>query len=141
MNIQPTPEPYALNYTVDPKHIDWQGIVDGLYYPFYMEDCRHKYARDVLKYDLFQETEGGINMVLAEYTIRFRRSLKKDDTFKVTCRAYQEPGKRTKLFFDQQIVLGDAVCTEAVFTATCVPRDGGRPFIPESITRILSIGH
>ena len=139
-NETTTPELYSRNYTVDPKHIDWQGIVDGLYYPFYMEDCRHKYVAEFLKYDLEQQTRDGINMVLVEYTIRFRRSLKQGDEFRVTCRGFQEPGKRTKLFFEQKIILGDAICTEAVFTATCVPVAGGRPFIPEFVTRALGAG-
>jgi len=28
---------FAKQYEVDEKHIDFQGVVDGLYYPFYME--------------------------------------------------------------------------------------------------------
>lgn len=125
---------YTRQYQVNPDHVDVQGIVDGLYYPFYLENCRHCYVRDVLSFDIEKEAANGINMVLAEYTLRFRRSLKKGDSFEVTCRGYQEEGKKTKLYFQQQIILGGTVFTDATFIATCVPASGGRPFIPESIT-------
>ena len=129
---------YTRQYQVKPDHIDSQGIVDGLYYPFYLEDCRHHYVRDALNFDINKEAANGINMVLSEYTLKFRKSLKMGDSFEVTCRGYQEEGKRTKLFFHQQIILAGTIYTEATFVATCVPSTGGRPFIPESVVKAIS---
>src|SRR3954467_13500795 len=81
---------YVKEYIVNPEHIDVQGIMDGLYYPFYMEYCRHEFIRDVLGFSLEEEAKKGINMVLSQYTINFVRSLKKDDTFTVTCELFAD---------------------------------------------------
>ncbi len=34
--------------------------------------------------------------------------------------------------------MNNKLYTEAVFTATCVPAAGGRPFLPESIIALLA---
>lgn len=68
---------FTKNFTVDEKHVDFQGVVDGLYYPFYMEWTRHAFMKDELGLDLEQEfTEGRIHMIL-EYTMKFKKSLQK----------------------------------------------------------------
>lgn len=28
---------FCKHYTVEPNHVDFQDVVDGLYYPFYLE--------------------------------------------------------------------------------------------------------
>lgn len=42
---------YSKTYRAKDEHIDIQEIMEGLYYPFYMEDCRHVFIRDVLGFD------------------------------------------------------------------------------------------
>lgn len=39
-------------YSVQEQHIDFQNVVDGLYYPFYMEWARHAYMKEALGLDL-----------------------------------------------------------------------------------------
>src|SRR5471030_228623 len=76
---------FSKQYEVDEAHIDFQGVVDGLYYPFYMEWARHAYMREALRIDIEAEfTQGNLYMVL-EYSMRFRKSLKKGDQVEVTC--------------------------------------------------------
>ncbi|HVK48614.1 MAG TPA: hypothetical protein VM488_12230 [Pseudobacter sp.] len=48
---------YSKTYTVKDEHIDVQNIVDGLYYPFYMEWCRHDFVREVLGFDFEEEPQ------------------------------------------------------------------------------------
>ncbi|WES98738.1 hypothetical protein P2W68_03795 [Chryseobacterium arthrosphaerae] len=42
---------YSKTYRAKDEHIDIQEIMEGLYYPFYMEDCRHVFIRDVPGFD------------------------------------------------------------------------------------------
>ena len=123
---------YSKEYTTDEKHIDVQGVMDGVYYPFYMEDCRHKFAKEILGFDLEENARNGINFVLSEYTLKFLRPLKKDDQFTVTCSVTLDEDK-PKVYFKQAIVKDGKTMTEAVFTATCVLASGGRPFIPDGL--------
>lgn len=128
---------YEMKMPVQDEHIDFQGIVDGLYYPFYFEKCRHQYAKDVIGVDIVEFAKKGLNLVLAEYTLKFRASLKKGDNLTVTCELIPVEGSRTKFGFKQQIICNDKVAAEATFLATCVPTAGGRPFIPEEVQKYL----
>jgi acyl-CoA thioester hydrolase len=129
---------YSKNYTAKAEHIDVQNIMDGLYYPFYMEYCRHDYIREVLGFDFEEEAENGIYMVLSGYKINFLRSLKKDDEFTVTCTLFADPAGLPRLHFKQAIILNGKVMTKAVFTGTCVPATGGRPYLPDSIKGLIA---
>lgn len=124
---------YSRNYTVKEEHIDVQNIMDGLYYPFYMEDCRHAYIREILGFDFETEARNGVYMVLSNYSISFIRSLKKDDQFSVTCTLYKDKAALPKLHFKQSITCNGKVMTRAVFTGTCIPAAGGRPYLPASV--------
>lgn len=128
---------YVKEYTVKPEHIDVQGIMDGLFYPFYMEYCRHAFIKDVLGFSLEEEAEKGVNMVLSQYTIQFLRSLKKDDQFTVTCELFADKSNKPQIHFQQKIMLNGKVVTKAVFSGTCVSATGGRPFLPDAIKEKL----
>lgn len=124
---------YLKTYKVKDEHIDVQGIMDGLYYPFYMEWCRHDFIREVLGFDWAIEAKNGIHMVLSSYSLHFLRSLKKDDVFTVTCAVYKDKAGLPKLHFRQSIVLNNKTITRAVFSGTCISANGGRPYLPASI--------
>lgn len=129
---------YSKTYTVKDEHIDVQNIVDGLYYPFYMEWCRHDFVREVLGFDFEEEAHKGNNMVLSRYTLQFVRSLKKGDTFQVTCSPMLDKSNKAVLHFRQTIMLNNKVVTKAVFSGTCVKAGGGRPFLPEGLLTKLT---
>ncbi|HVK48613.1 MAG TPA: thioesterase family protein [Pseudobacter sp.] len=75
----------------------------------------------------------GNNMVLSRYTLQFVRSLKKGDTFQVTCNPMLDKSNKAVLHFRQTIMLNNKVVTKAVFSGTCVKAGGGRPFLPEGL--------
>ena|SRR5581483_6476895 len=128
---------YSKTYTAKDEHIDFQNIMDGLYYPFYMEDCRHTFIKEVLGFDFIEEAQHGVNMVLSKYTLQFVRSLKKGDEFVVTCSPMVDKNNKTVLHFRQTILLNNKIVTKAVFSGTCVKAGGGRPFLPENLQEKL----
>lgn len=128
---------YTKTYTVKDEHIDVQNIMDGLYYPFYMEYCRHDFIREVLGFDFEKEAHAGVNMVLSKYTLQFVRSLKKGDTFLVTCSPLLDKNNKSVLHFRQTILLNNKVVTKAIFSGTCVKAGGGRPFLPDNLLEKL----
>lgn len=128
---------YSKMYTVKDRYVDFQHIMDGLYYPFYMEYCRHDYIREMLAFDFEAEAKKGVNMVLTKYTMEFVRSLKKDDEFTVTCKLLLDNSKKPVLHFKQAILLNDKIVTRAVFSGTCIKAGGGRPFLPEGLLERL----
>jgi len=128
---------YELTMQVKDEHIDFQGIVDGLYYPYYFEECRHRYVKEVCGVDIVEFAKKGLNLVLAEYTLKFKASLKKDDKIVVVCELVPIEGSRSRIGFFQQIICNDKIAAEANFIATCVPAAGGRPFIPDEFKNYL----
>lgn len=122
---------------VKDEHIDFQGIMDGLYYPFYMEECRHKYIKDIVGVDIIEYAKSGLNLVLSEYTLKFKTSLQKGDIINVTCTLTPYENNKIKFGFDQTIVCNNRVAAEGKFVATCVKSSGGRPFIPDQIQTYL----
>ncbi|PTQ93991.1 acyl-CoA thioester hydrolase [Mucilaginibacter yixingensis] len=129
---------YSKEYIVKSEHIDVQGIMDGLYYPFYMEWCRHAYIKDELGFDFEEEARNGVNMVLSTYTIDFVRSLKKDDLMIVTCELYADGKQLPKIHFKQSILVNGKIMAKAVFSGTCVKSSGGRPYLPETLNDKLA---
>jgi len=126
---------YSQATKVKDEHIDFQGIVDGLYYPHYMEKVRHDFMREANNIDIVKASEEGKNYVLLSYEMRFKNSLKKGDDIDITCEL--KPISALKFGFYQKIIANGKVCAEADFVATCVPSGGGRPFIPDELKAIL----
>jgi acyl-CoA thioester hydrolase len=128
---------YELSYTVKPEHIDFQDIMDGLYYPYYMEDCRHRFVKDILHLDIREEAQRGVNAVLSQYTIRFFRPLRRDDAFVVTCQVSPDESGKPQIHFHQEMLRDGKLIASATFTATFVATSGGRPFLPETLVEQL----
>lgn len=127
---------FSKNYEVEHSHIDFQGVVDGLYYPFYMEWTRHAFMKEALGIDIEEEfAQGKIYMVL-EYSLRFRKSLKKDDRVEVTCQL-EKNEKRNRVNFVQEIKVDGVTYAEATFVATCL--FNGRPSMPEAVLNALAL--
>ncbi len=129
---------FEKTYTAKDEHIDFQGIMDGLHYPFYLEDCRHAYVEDILKFDMKKAATHGINVVLSQYLLKFRRSLSKGDTFTVSCTGHPDKSGKPQFHLKQAIHRDGKLITEALFTATCIKASGGRSFLPDDIVQMVS---
>ncbi|MDE4626701.1 acyl-CoA thioesterase [Klebsiella pneumoniae] len=126
---------FSKMYVVDEDHIDFQGVVDGLYYPFYMEWARHAFMKEALGIDIEEEFTQGRTYMVLDYSLRFRQSLKKGDRMEVTCQRERNV-KRNRVNFYQQIRVEGVICAEATFTATCLLN--GRPSMPEAVMNALA---
>lgn len=126
---------FSKMYDVDEAHIDFQEVVDGLYYPFYMEWTRHAFMKEELGIDIEEEFRQGRMYMVLEYSLRFRQSLKKGDKIEVTCQL-EKNVKRNRVNFYQQIRVNSVTCAEATFTAICLFK--GRPIMPEAVSNALA---
>ena len=124
---------YSLEMKVEESHIDFQNIMDGLYYPFYMEKCRHKYVKDVLDVDIVEYAKNGLNLVLSEFSLKLKSSIKANDLMIVSCELLISECSKIRFAFKQEIRVNDKLAAEGTFYGTCVAATGGRPFIPNEI--------
>lgn len=128
---------FTKEYVILEEHLDFQGVVDGLYYPFYLEWTRHAYMKEHLDIDLEKEfLDGRIHMIL-EYTIKFKKSLKKGDEVNVTCTLAKNE-KKSRVNFEQKILVNGVVYAEAIFIATCIVN--GRPTVPDTVLMEIENG-
>lgn len=125
---------YCKTYDVDPNHVDFQGVVDGLYYPFYFEWARHAFMAEVLGREIEAEFQQGRVHLLLSYTLNFKKSLKAGDKLVVTCRPLKN-AKNSRVDFYQQILVDGLLYADATFTATCLVN--GRPTIPPEVRAML----
>jgi acyl-CoA thioester hydrolase len=100
-----------------------------------MEETRHAFIHDVLGVDIQEDAKQGTNWVLAEYTLKFKASLKRGDKVTVTCCLISIEGSRSKFGFRQEMLRDGKVVAEASFVATCLPVAGGRPFIHPAVVK------
>lgn len=121
---------FSKEYFVDDNHLDFQGVVDGLYYPFYLEWARHAFMKEALGLDLEEEFKAGRMHIILEYSLRFRKSLQKGNKMEVTCKVTKNE-KRSRINFEQQILVDGVVYADATFVATCLVN--GRPTVPEVV--------
>jgi len=129
---------FEIEYAAKEEHIDFQGIMDGLYYPFYLEECRHRFIEEAMQFNMKDASALGTNMVLAQYIIKFIRPLKKGDKFVATCSAHPDKAHKPVFHLRQTLVRDGKLVVAAYFTATCVSTTGGRPFIPEAVANFLA---
>jgi len=123
--------------TVKNEHIDFQEIMDGLYYPYYMEIVRHEFLKSIVKVDIVKEAQdNGLNYVLSSIEkMNFKRPVRENDSMNITCELL--PFDKRKFSFYQEIIVNGKVVCDATFTATCIPQNGGRSFIPDIILDYL----
>lgn len=127
---------YSETAQIQNEHIDFQGILDGLYYPFYMEKVRHNFMREVYGIDIIKAAQDGNLYVLLSYELKFKNPLKTNDIVEVTCEL--NPISALKFGFNQKMISAGKVCAEASFVCTCIPASGGRPFLPEELKSVLN---
>lgn len=128
---------YTEKMVVKDEHIDFQGIMDGLYYPWYMEEVRHNFLKVELGIDIVEASKkDNINYVLASIdNMNFKRPIKKGASLTVSCELKKINNK--KFGFYQTITVEHKIVCDASFTATCIPSSGGRAFIPDNLKTIL----
>lgn len=125
---------YSKQYDVINEHLDFQGVVDGLYFPFYMEWCRHSYLKEVAGIDIELEFRKGFTYTMTNMLISYKKSLYANDRLTVSCDLSSKEG-RFKFIFHEKIIVNNEICAEAYVTAVCLR--GRRPIIPEPINKIL----
>ncbi len=130
---------YSKQFTVQAEHIDFHGIMDGLYYAFYFERCRHNYVAEVVGFDLRARAEAGLNMVLTLATIKYKRPVLRGEELVVTCSVHPDSAKKPLIHFVQEMLRDGKSVAEGHFTATCVSTTAaGWPHIPDDVAAVVA---
>lgn len=124
-------EIFSWNSEVRAHEIDVQGIVNNAYYLTYFDHARTLHLRE-MGINWAQLSKEGLNLVLAETTIKFLSSLRAFDAFRVESQVSRD-GK-LKLLFNQTIFnMKDQIVCKGFSTIACVDSQRNKPIPIEKI--------
>jgi acyl-CoA thioester hydrolase len=126
-------ETYRLDFEVRDNELDIQGIVNNANYFIYFAHARHKFIKEIgISFaKMAQEKQ---LLVLVSSNVEFKRPLKAEDKFYVTCKLVPEGTLR--FAFQQEIrkVDDDILIATSLNIAACLDGNNrNRPYLPEII--------
>ncbi len=129
---------YKVEFEVRDNEIDIQGVVNNANYLIYMAHTRHKFLQEKLQVDFASMAKDNQNLFLINSSIEYKKPLKPNDKFYVTCKMRTE-GK-IRFAFEQEIRLvnSDDLIAKALNIGVCVDGNNkNRPYIPDEFKKYL----
>ncbi len=128
---------YKLEFEVRDNELDAQGIVNNANYFIYMAHTRHKFLHELgLNFDAMAKEKQ--YLLLLKTTIDYKKSLRANDRFYVTCKLV--PEGRIRFGFEQEIRLltTDELMTTAFNIGVCIDGNNrNRPYVPTALQHLL----
>ncbi|HEV2613609.1 MAG TPA: acyl-CoA thioesterase [Gammaproteobacteria bacterium] len=120
-----------LSSEVRDYEVDFQGIVNNAVYMNFLDHARSKYLES-LGFDIVKIAQEGINIVLFETTLKFKRSLRFRDEYHIKTNLIRL--SRFKLYMPQEIIntQTNTLCVEASNYLCCVNAQTGKPCMHEA---------
>ncbi len=113
---------WSIALSVRDYECDLQGIVNNAVYQHYLEHARHQYLR-AQGVDFATLTAQGIDVVMTQAELSYKKSLRPGDHFKVTVEWV--PKGRLRALFIQQIIRADgALMLQAHITVAALDAQG-----------------
>ncbi len=126
---------YKIEFEVRDNEVDIQGVVNNANYFVYMAHTRHKYLKEIgISFSAMSEEKQFLFLISSN--IEFKKPLKAEDKFYVTCKMV--PEGRIRFAFDQEIrsLDDDALIAKAYNIGVCVDGNNrNRPYVPEIIQK------
>lgn len=128
---------FRVEFEVRDNELDAQGIVNNANYMIYMAHARHKFLHE-MGINFAEMTEKKQYLLLLKSTIEYKKSLKANDIFYVTCKLI--PEGKIRFSFEQEIRLkySDELIARGVNIGVCI--DGtnrNRPYVPDKINKLF----
>ena len=128
---------YKLEFEVRDNELDAQNIVNNANYMIYMAHARHKFLQQI-GINFAEMTEKKQHLLLLKTTLEYKKSLRANDIFYVTCKLIPEGNIR--FAFEQEIRLKntDELIAKALNIGVCIDcNNRNRPYIPEPIKKLF----
>jgi acyl-CoA thioester hydrolase len=131
-------EIFQEKFEVRDNEIDIQGVVNNSNYYVYFAHARHKYAKKI-GISFSKMAEAKQLLFLVESRIEFKKALKSEDEFYVSCEL--KPEGASRFAFEQEIrkVQGNVLVAKAYNICVCIDGNNrNRPYIPDLIKQNFS---
>lgn len=128
---------FRLEFEVRDNELDMQGIVNNSNYFIYLAHARHKFLSEI-GVSFSQMSDAKQYLLLTSANIEFKRPLKAEEKFYVTCKLVPEGSVR--FAFEQEIrkLSDDTLVVKSHNVGVCLDGNNrNRPYIPEVIQKYL----
>ncbi len=128
---------YKELFEVRDNEIDAQGVVNNANYYIYMAHTRHKYL-DTIGINFHEMALHNQMLFLVSSNILFKKPLKANDKFYVTCKMSKSGAIR--ICFEQEIRLleTDELIATGSNIGVCMDGNRKRPYIPEGLKNFFN---
>jgi acyl-CoA thioester hydrolase len=131
---------YNLEFEVRDSEVDMQGVVNNANYFVYFAHTRHKYLKEI-GVSFAKMSEEKQYLLLVSTNIEYKKPLKAEDKFFVTCRMVPEGDLR--FGFEQEIRKFDekqTLMAKSYNVGACIDGNNrNRPYLPEIIKQHFPI--
>lgn len=125
---------FKIDFEVRDNEVDIQGVVNNCNYHIYLGHARHQYLKHV-GIPFAEMAEKNQLLLLISTHVEFKRPLKAEDRFFVTCKMV--PHEKLRIGFEQEIKKHDeeqTLIVKAYNVGVCIDGNNrNRPYIPEFI--------
>lgn len=123
---------FKLEFEVRDNELDIQGIVNNANYFVYMAHARHKFLHEI-GINFAEMAEAKQYLMLAKAVIEFKRSLKANDIFYVTCKVVPDGDDAFACEQEIRLVSNNKLMATGYFPAVCIDGNTKKRYIPEKI--------
>ena len=123
-------------FEVRNNEVDLQGVVNNGNYFNFMAHARHKFLHKI-GINFADMAANNQLLLLISTQLEFKKPLKANDKFYVTCKLI--PEGKIRLGFEQEVRLleTDELMVKGINTGVCMDGNRKRPYIPDLIKAIL----
>jgi acyl-CoA thioester hydrolase len=131
-------EIFKTHFEVRDNEIDAQGVVNNANYSIYYAHARHKYLHE-LGVSFAQMAEENQNLFLISSSIEFKKPLRAEDKFYVTCKLVPHESS-LRFVFEQEIRKPDeTLISRALNVGVCLNGNNkNRPYVPVIFQKLLA---
>lgn len=129
---------YKLEFEVRDSEVDEQGVVNNANYFIYFAHTRHKFIKE-MGISFSEMSANKQYLYLISSTIEFKKPLKAEDTFYVTCKLL--PTGNVRFTCEQEVrrLVDDVLIAKSFNVCVCVDGNNrNRPYVPEPIQKMLA---
>lgn len=121
-------------FEVRDNEVDIQGVVNHTNYPIYMAHARHKFLHEIgLNFN--QMALDNQLLFLTSSNIEYKKSLKPNDKFYVTCSIAKSGAIRVSFEQEIRLVQNDELIAKGINIGVCMDGNRNRPYIPELLSK------
>jgi acyl-CoA thioester hydrolase len=126
---------FNMEFEVRDNEVDMQGVVNNANYYIYLAHARHKFLKEIgISFSKMSEEKQ--YLLLTASNIEFKRPLRAEDKFYVTCKLV--PEGEVRFAFEQDIKKSsdDTLIVKSYNIGACIDGNNrNRPYIPEIIKK------